>query len=168
MNVLTTVSKMALRLSSLQRTWIWEVHRKAAASCGEWRKAWKCPVSGHLARVKWLRSGSRYEKQSEDLESELLSHSSAWSLAPSPQCLWTPHSVLHHHSLKLMDIYLVSMSVSLWKILMPPERKAGSLPSFLKGLPLKTSAKSIKFMRILLTEKNFRTSDCIQRGLPNW
>lgn len=87
MNVLTTVSKMALRLSSLQRTWIWEVHRKAAASCGEWRKAWKCPISGHLARVKWLRSGSRYEKQSEDLESELLSHSSAWSLAPSPQCL---------------------------------------------------------------------------------
>lgn len=73
---------------------------------GEWRKAWKCPVSGHLASVKWLRGGRGYEKQSEDLESKLLSHSSAWSLgwhlsqprmqvshsvhqtlAPSPQCL---------------------------------------------------------------------------------
>lgn len=25
----------------------------------------------------------------------------------------SPHSVLHHHSLKLMDIYFMSMSVSL-------------------------------------------------------
>lgn len=40
-----------------------------------------------------------------------------------------------------MDIYVVSMSVCLWKILMPPEWMAGITAKFSQGSPFKNLCK---------------------------